>query len=73
MVWPYYILTILALFLGLSALIAAGANIALANGPRYEDETYKSFLMIDIIIVSLLAILGLILLFYLLFRPTPVL
>lgn len=70
-IWPYYILAIFSIFLGLLMLIAAATNIGIANNHREDDEIYKSLGLIDYICLGLIIILALILLFYILFRATP--
>lgn len=70
-IWPYFILGILVVFLSLSMLVAAASNIAIANSNKYDEEVYNSLQIIDYITIACIAILGIILIFYLIFRPSP--
>jgi hypothetical protein len=70
-VWPYYILGIFVVFLALSLLVAGASNISIANAEKYDEEIYRSYKVIDFLILGVVAILGLILIFYLVFRSSP--
>ena len=51
--------------------VAAASNIGLTSYPHDLDEHYGQLKIIDFITIGVLALLGIFLLFYLLFRPTP--
>lgn len=70
--WPFFLIAIFTFFLGICHLVAAAANIGLTTYPKDLDEHYQQLAINDYIVLAALVILGLILLFYLLFRPAPV-
>lgn len=69
--WPFFLIGIFAFFLGICMFVAAAANVGLTNYPHDLDEHYGQLKIIDFIAIGVLALLGLFLLFYLIFRPTP--
>jgi hypothetical protein len=69
--WPFFILAIFGIFLGLSQLIAAGSNIGLTNYPIDLDDHYKGLGINDYLALGILLCLGIFLFFYLFFRPAP--